>query len=528
MGRMTNKKVPLADAVRSKGFTPGKQDIDALLDMLDTDDDKKARTVESALLKTGPASAVRILERLNVAVRPARGHIVRVLGKIARAGNRPELAHRLISLLHDADLKSRKNAILALGGISTPEAQEALLDLWKEELRPEHRRAVAAALGKIGGTRALEALSAFRTEEPELSTILAKSRMMIGRTLTRSELSGIDGDVVTGSPSPLLLRCRDGLETILAQEFDESWHPSVIAPGVVRVTLSRPLKDIFRARTFISAAFMLPDVSGETDDAVVRSLCGGAAQRIFRTWTRGSVRYRIEWADAGHRRSAVWSCARRISEKCPDLVNDPTDSVWEAVVRRTKKGVKIELVPKKLQDERFRYRGTDVPAASHPQLSAALARVAGVRPDDTVWDPFVGSGTELIERAMAGPYRRLYGTDISDEALRAARANLESANVRDAVLTKGDCIQTSPPSVTLIITNPPMGRRVERGSMKWTLDRFLEHAAKMLTPGGRLVWVSPLPKVHATSAQRLGLKTAFTQNVDMGGFTGQIQKFVKL
>ena len=31
--------------------------------------------------------------------------------------------------------------------------------------------------------------------------------------------------------------------------------------------------------------------------------------------------------------------------------------------------------------------------------SSALARAAGVQPQEVVWDPFVGSGLELIERA---------------------------------------------------------------------------------------------------------------------------------
>ena len=36
---------------------------------------------------------------------------------------------------------------------------------------------------------------------------------------------------------------------------------------------------------------------------------------------------------------------------------------------------------------------------------------SGARADDVVWDPFVGSGTELVERALAGPYARLLGSD---------------------------------------------------------------------------------------------------------------------
>ena len=77
----------------------------------------------------------------------------------------------------------------------------------------------------------------------------------------------------------------------------------------------------------------------------------------------------------------------------PELVNDPTASLWEAVVVE-KPRVAVEVWPRGLGDPRFAYRRAYVPASSHPTLAAALARVGGVRADDVVWDPFVGAGTE--------------------------------------------------------------------------------------------------------------------------------------
>jgi len=75
-------------------------------------------------------------------------------------------------------------------------------------------------------------------------------------------------------------------------------------------------------------------------------------------------------------------------------------------------------------DERFAYRTETVAASSHPTIAAALVRLVPPREDDVVWDPFVGSALELIERARLGPYRALHGTDVDEGALEAARANL--------------------------------------------------------------------------------------------------------
>ena len=166
-----------------------------------------------------------------------------------------------------------------------------------------------------------------------------------------------------------------------------------------------------------------------------------------------------------------------------------------------------------------------MPAASHPTLAAALAKVAGVRDDDVVWDPFVGSGTELVERARAGPYARLIGTDVDAEAIATARANLDAAKVERAELVLVDATEYAPKGVTLIISNPPMGRRVVRTTQLGALlERVVDRAAELLAPGGRLVWISPLAVRTRERAEAAGLVVDYVQDVDMGGFDAQIQR----
>ena len=185
----------------------------------------------------------------------------------------------------------------------------------------------------------------------------------------------------------------------------------------------------------------------------------------------------------------------------------------------------LELCPRRFGDPRFAYRADDVRAASHPTLAAALARVAEVREGDVVWDPFVGSGMELIERGLLGPYRELHGTDLESAALSAARANAERAKLT-LTLTQADARSHRLRNATLIITNPPMGRRVARdGTLATLLDAFLEHAKGVLAPSGRLVWLSPVPDRSAATARRLGLKVTRHELVDLGGFQAELQRF---
>jgi 23S rRNA G2445 N2-methylase RlmL len=183
------------------------------------------------------------------------------------------------------------------------------------------------------------------------------------------------------------------------------------------------------------------------------------------------------------------------------------------------------LTPQKLADPRFTYRLKDVPAASHPTIAAALVRASGMREDDVVWDPFVGSGSELIERARAGPYRALFGSDTDPRALDAARTNLEAARLGGVSLSEGDATTYAPPDVTRIITNPPMGRRVARdGSLAELLDRFTDHAARVLAKGGGTVtWLSPMGGRTAERAEARGFQVTTRQQVDLGGFQAELQ-----
>lgn len=218
----------------------------------------------------------------------------------------------------------------------------------------------------------------------------------------------------------------------------------------------------------------------------------------------------------------VWRVAEAVGRACPELVNDPSASPWEVVVDDMRGALTVELRPR-WTDERFAYRRGDVPAASHPTIAAALAQLAGVRADDVVWDPFVGSGLELVERGLLGPHALLIGSDTDPHALAIAAANLAAAGLERVALLQADATTHSPAGVTLIITNPPMGRRVQRGDVAPLLTAFLTNAGAVLQPGGRLVWISPLPRVTQAAARAAGLVCRRAQPIDMGGFNAQLE-----
>jgi len=530
---LARERVPvrLEQAVRDPGFTPRARDLGALVDLL-AGDETVAKHVERAIARIGPGAVEPLVARLESARPPLRARLVRCLGRFAA-----DAAARtaLLGALRDADAKTRRNAAMALGHASGEEVEAALLAAWSADARPEMRRTIAASLGKVGSARSSALLrEAAASDDAELARIGTRASMMVDRTATRAGRGRLDPTRAPPAPVDAVILARAGLEGLLAEELAGIAAVSdvrAVGSGRVRTRLAGTLGALFAARTMLGVRFPLPAewVSDTTslEAAVARAITSDPARAVLSTWTDGPVRYRIAWAGGGHRRAVTWNVARAVAARAPELVNDPTASLWELVIETRGRSVEASLAPRALDDPRFTWRRGDVPAASHPTIAAALARLAGGRADDVVWDPFVGSGAELVERALLGPARELRGTDVDARALEVARENLAAAG-HGATLERADALTAEPRGVTLVITNPPMGRRASRApGLADTLDRFVAHAAAVLVAGGRLVWVAPWPARARAAAAKAGLVLDRALVVDMGGFDAEMQRWTK-
>jgi 23S rRNA G2445 N2-methylase RlmL len=527
---VTKPSASLLDRLRDPGFTPRIRELDELVELLVDDDLTKAAA--KAIGRLGEAALPRLRARLDASKPPLRGAIVKAIAKFVPA---PDAVEALLGALEDEDPKARRNAAIALGHVVRPDVEDALLAAWDRDPRPEMRRTLAASLGKVGTVRSLERLrEAEAADDPELVRIGGRARAIVERTATRDERGRIDPSRSAPRPLALRVRSRQGLEDILAEELAgvaAVVEPRIERPGLVVARLAGAIDALFAARTMMSFEFPLPPEARRGDEpidaAIARAVASDAAREVFATFTEGAVRYRLAWAEGGHRRAATWEAARAIGALAPTLVNDPTSSTWELVVTEQASAVEVALVPRALVDPRFTWRQSDVPAASHPTIAAALARVGGTRDDDVVWDPFVGSGAELVERGLLGPVRALYGSDVDARAIAAARRNLHAAGFT-ARLEQQDALDPAPPGLTLAITNPPMGRRASRtAGLDAMLDAFVEHVGASLVPGGRLVWLAPWPKRSRAAGARSGLTLDLARLVDMGGFEAELQRWHK-
>jgi 23S rRNA G2445 N2-methylase RlmL len=537
---MTTRRPPdfdLEQALTDPGFTPRQGDIPRLLDHI-ADGDDHAPTAERALLRVGDAAGRAAALSAVVAEPAARARLTRFVGRAAASSGDAELADFLCARLDDADTRTRRAAAIALGKARPEGAEQALAKALAGEADPSVRNALVEAIGKVGGAGALAVLDRVESGPGEPKRTETRAKLMVTRTLARATPGAVEVSRAAPGPTKVSLRCRRGLEGLLIAGLDPDLEPELLrtAPGGIRVevTLTGPLARIFRSRTMLSFGLPLPEIrheGGEVATAIAEALTQPSALRLLRHFTIGPLRYRIAWAKGGKRRATLWQIAAEVARRCPadePLINDPTASPWEAVVYEAPGVLQVELCPN-VGDPRFAYRSGDVSGASHPTIAAALVQVSGVRPDDVVWDPFVGSATELCERAVAGPFELLIGSDLSPAALSVARKNLAGAGVHASKmeLFPGDATLLVPPRrPSLIITNPPLGRRVSRmAELAPMLDRFIENAVRSLAPDGRLVWVSPFPARSLAVAQRSGLTLTRAEDVDMGGFFAQMQAF---
>lgn len=517
----------LRKLVQSKGFTPGRKDVGPLLALLAEADDDEAKHVLSALQRRPDVALVEAARALPAAPVPARPYIARLLGAL---GGTLAIESLLLALF-DPDERTRRASARALGNMQDARIEPALVERIEARPSPAELRVLSAALGKVGGAGAKERLQAL-AEDPELARVAGRAALLAERRAARDEggASAIDPTGALERPVPFVFRCRAGLVPLLVSEIEELGLGSPVsalgdAAAVVRGATA-PLARALASRVALDVAIRLPRVPGRDAEAIAAALTGPVATEVLSRWTHGVPTFRLSWAGGGHKRALAWDVSALVARSGASARSDPRQALWEARVHASAAGTDVDLVPLGPLAARFAYRVSDVPAASHPTIAAALVRLAGAQPDDVVWDPFVGSGTELVERALRGPARLLVGTDLDPAAIEAATANLAAAGVSARLELADARTFEPPPDLRLVISNPPLGRRVRRDvGLQSLLDAVLDRAAASLARGGRLVWVSPSPERTRARARAAGLHLSRAYEVDMGGFSSEIQRF---
>lgn len=520
---------------RDKGYTPGARDVDALLGLWGALAEAGGRKSELEqvvkALGRGEQGVARRLMRGYAEVSGAeRAMRLRALGRIGRRADLPTLGGLLETALRDPHARVVREAARVIAKL--PEAsgqlhEDELIRVLSEAALPEQRAAVEA-LGLVGGERAQGVLAELCPGDPDLARRVARAQALLERRAGQERSAQLRLEDPPGMSLRVILRCR-GAARLVAAEARERLGVEALEQLDTRtlgLSWSRPLAQLQLLRTPLSwgLAFELPP-GAELSERVLRGLADPALLEALQRHTEGPLRFRLSFARSGSRRAIAWQIASALAGSASPLRNDPRGASWTVEVDEGR--ARLLCLPK-LDDRRFAYRVADIPAASHPTMAALMARVAAPRSGELVWDPYCGSGVELIECSRLAPQLRLLGSDRNPQAIAAARANFEAAGIGAEQLTLrcSDALLAAPERADIIITNPPMGRRaaVAEGGVHASLRAFIEHAAGRLSARGRLVWVSPAARATRAAGQAAGLQVREHGEIDMSGLRVVVQE----
>lgn len=436
--------------------------------------------------------------------------------------------------------------------------ESALLHIWEQPASDREKRAAVQSLERVGGRTTLDRIE--RPADVHLLPAASKLKANIARKTDAGALD-LDAQLDNARGVRLTVSCRSGLEAFVREEIaqDSSLREIVTECSSGegskrlsnRIELSAQttfsLKTLLQSRCWSELSFPLgklpplphrgapPPISD-----IARIASSPLAWTVMRSFTRGVIRYRWEFPARRLQGEEARHLAERVEINQPELINDPRQALWEIRVEENPREICVSLVPKFRPDPRFAYRCGDVPAASHPPLAAAIARLSGAgnapfAGRERIWDPFCGSGLELAECARLSPPAHIYGTDTDPDACRIAPANIRAALAQSGFdagpmnFVQNDfrnARQQGIPSrdLTLIVTNPPLGKRVPQRDLIELMSALFRLAEESLAPGGRLVLVNPC---RAPGIQT-SLHRSSSRRVDLGFSHFQLEKYIKV
>ena len=406
------RRRPAQAGLAAKGYQPARSDIEPLFALVATGDRDQAEAASRALARLGSDAATAALARFDGAAPVMRARLTRLVGRVAQKRSDRALGEWLVGASPTATRRPRATRRWRSAG-SARSSPAPMPSGRSSPDGPRRPRRSSARWPRRSARSAPPTRSPLLDprrprDDAEVRRVVDEARLKLTRTLGRDSTHGagaIRDDLAPTAPVRVIAHCRHGLSTLLADELAPTAPPSPTTNRSPSPCAARSRR-LWSARTMLRFGFPLPAPRGQSDLEARSStaLTSDEAGAHLSRFTDGTTRYRMEWAEGGHRRGLTFRVAAGGRPSRPSMVNNPTATSVGAVVTRDAPDRRRAVAARPRPIRASPIGVAHVPASSHPTLAAALARVGGVRADDVVWDPFVGAATELIERARLGPY----------------------------------------------------------------------------------------------------------------------------
>jgi tRNA (guanine6-N2)-methyltransferase len=158
------------------------------------------------------------------------------------------------------------------------------------------------------------------------------------------------------------------------------------------------------------------------------------------------------------------------------------------------------LIGLRLSDRTMRHRFTkkvELPASLRPSMAAAMVYLTNPQADDAFLDPMCGSGTILLERMHAGPYKKILGGDFDKTRVDAAQQNMpkhRKGRKEHLISVRQWDAQNLPledGTINKVATNLPFGKQIgSRQDLESLYNGLLGELSRIVIPNGRIVLLS--------------------------------------
>jgi tRNA (guanine10-N2)-dimethyltransferase len=153
-------------------------------------------------------------------------------------------------------------------------------------------------------------------------------------------------------------------------------------------------------------------------------------------------------------------------------------------------GLKIARIDRsQFEKRKVQNRPFFSPISLHPKLARALVNLSEIKKNETLLDPFCGTGGIILEAGLIGV--KTIGSDIEEKMIEGCKKTLDFYKVKNYKLYHSDIgkIGTYIDKVDSIVTDLPYGKSTTtKGEKKELLyNRAFESMSKLLKNGGRAV-----------------------------------------
>ncbi len=424
-------------------------------------------------------------------------------------------------IMQGDDAKLKKSTAQLLGKLRPNEFAALMMDSLKNEGTEFVKSSLILALGNAieaeGVREFLEGYTITATEDKHAQ----EQRTALDKALSSHKADTVEYKMINPLPkgTSLLLKCPSvrvtqrevsglGYKADIISEKENL----LIVKGVERY------RRIFAARSFYRA-YVLFDDFNNVGAAVNAASSSKFLSFIRELYGEGDLDYRLEISgdvSREDRKKLAEGLSKKIRSK--GFINSPSAYMFEIAVIAIEKAVYLAVMPQPQLDDRFDYKKQSISASIHP--AAAAACVSFIAPytkkNGAVLDCFCGSGTMLFERARL-PYGSLMGTDISKDALKAARLNEKFAKTGAHFYLK-NALADFEEKFDEVICNLPFGLRVGSHMKNEELyRRFLGNLKVILKKGGYAFLFTHDKKLLTGLLEKSGMELISKHTYSCGG-----------